>query len=89
MLSSSFPKALVWASMANQPSFTARLKKLGFARGNQMRLYGGNFEIAGEPIIISDDEVLVDTIDVKLGTVKRMRIPLPVLKVAHEKKRAA
>ena len=50
-----------------------------------MRLYGENFEIAGEPIVISNDEVLVDAIEVKSGTVKRMPIPLPVLKVANEK----
>ena len=50
-----------------------------------MRLYGENFEIAGEPIVISDDEVLVDAIEVKSRTVKRMRIPLPALKMAHER----
>jgi len=71
--------------MPIQPSLIARLKNLGFALGNRMRLYGENFEIAGEPIVISNDEVLVDAIEVKSGTVKRMRIPLPVLKVANEK----
>jgi len=71
--------------MSSQPSLTARLKKLGFVLGNQMRLYGEKFEIAGEPIIISDEEVLVDAIEVKSQTVKRMRIPLTVLKIAHQK----
>ena len=71
--------------MQTQPSLTARLKKLGFALGNQMRLYGEKFEIAGEPIFISNDEVLVDAIEMRSGTLKRMRIPLPVLKMAHEK----
>ena len=71
--------------MRNQPSLTARLKKLGFAPGNQMRLYGEKVEIAGEPIFISDDEVLIDAIEMRSGTLKRMRIPLPVLNVAHQK----
>lgn len=75
--------------MPNHPSLTSRLKTLGFERGNHMRLYGKNLEIVGEPIVISDDEVLVDTVEMKSSTVKRMRIPLPVLTVAHQKKRAA
>lgn len=70
--------------MPIQP-LTARLKSLGFALGSQMRLYGENFEIAGEPIVISDDEVLVDAIEVNSRTLKRMRIPLPLLKIAHER----
>ena len=71
--------------MQTQPSLTSRLKKLGFAAGNQMSLYGEKFEIAGEPIFISDVEVLVDAIEMRSGTLKRMRIPLPVLNMAHEK----
>ena len=51
----------------------------------QMRLDGEKFEIAGEPIFISNDEVLVDAIEMRSGTLKRMRIPLPALKMAHEK----
>ena len=71
--------------MKTQPSLTVRLKSLGFTPGNKMRLYGEKFEIAGEPIVVSDDEVLVDAIEVKSGKVKRMRIPLPVVKMAHER----
>ena len=71
--------------MQIQSSLAVRLKKLGFAVGNQMRLYGGKFEIAGEPIFISDDEILVDAIEIRSGTLKRMRIPLPVVKMAHER----
>jgi hypothetical protein len=37
-----------------------------------MRLYGEKFEIAGEPIVVNDNEVLVDAIEVKSGKVKRM-----------------
>lgn len=49
------------------------------------RPYGEKFEIAGEPIFISDDEVLIDAIEMRSGTLKRMRIPLPVLNVAQQK----
>ena len=71
--------------MQTQLSLIARLKKLGFAPGSQMRLYGEKFEIAAEPIFISDDEVLVDAIEMRSGTLKRMRIPLPVLNMVHKK----
>ena len=53
-----------------------RLRSLGFARGNQMRLYGRKFEIVSEPVIIARNLV---TVDAKL---ERVRIPLPVLKTA-------
>lgn len=72
--------------MPSQPlSLTVRLKHLGFTLGNQMRLYGEKFEVAGEPIILTDDVVLVDAIEVKSRTMKRVRIPLPILKVAQQR----
>ena len=71
--------------MHTQPSsLPGRLKTLGFAQGNQMRLYGEKFEVAGDPIVITDNLVLVDAIEVKSRTFKRVRIPLPILKIAHE-----
>jgi hypothetical protein len=60
-----------------------RLKSLGFARGNQMRLYGRKFEILGEPIIIAHNLVMMDAIDAASGKIERVRIPLPVLKTAE------
>ena len=72
--------------MPSQPlSLTVRLKHLGFTLGNQMRLYGEKFEVAGEPIVVTDDLVLVDAIEVKSRTMKRVRIPLPILKVAQQR----
>jgi hypothetical protein len=59
-----------------------KLQSLGFARGNQMRLYGRKFEIVSEPIIIARNLVMIDAIDPAAGKVERVRIPLPVLKTA-------
>ena len=53
--------------------------------GNRMRLYGEIFEMAGDPIIVNDTLVLVDAIETKSGERKRVRIPLPVLKIAAER----
>jgi len=50
-----------------------------------MRLYGQMFEIAGDPIMVSETLVLVDAIESKSGERKRIRIPLPILKIAAER----
>ena len=67
------------------PALTSRLKALGFALGNRMRLYGEMFEVAGDPIIVNESVVLVDAIETKSGQRKRVRIPLPILKIAAER----
>lgn len=66
------------------PAQTSRLKSLGFTLGNRMRLYGEMFELAGDPIIVNETVVLVDAIETKSGERKRVRIPLPILKIASE-----
>jgi len=70
--------------MKDQP-LSFRLKSLGFVLGNRMKLYGEQFEVAGEPIVVADHLVLVDAIEMKTGEVKRVRIPLPILKMANDR----
>ena len=60
----------------------ARLQRLGFTQGNQMRLYGEIFEFTGEPIVMTDDVILVDATDKKTGETRRVRVPLPIIKMA-------
>ena len=67
------------------PALTSRLKSLGFTLGNRMRLYGEMFEMAGDPIIVDETLVLVDAIQTKSGERRRVRIPLPILKMAAER----
>ena len=66
-----------------------RLKNLGFAHGNRMRLYGEIFEMASEPIVVTETLVLVDAIETTSGTHRRLRIPLPILRMASESQKAA
>jgi hypothetical protein len=47
-------------------------------------LYGENFEVASEPMVVTNDLVLVDAIEKKTGKMKRVRIPLPILKMATD-----
>jgi len=41
--------------------------------------------MAGDPMVVTDDLVLVDAIDGRSGQLRRMRIPLPILKMASER----
>ena len=66
-----------------------RLKAFGFAQGNQMKLYGEEFELVSEPFFVGDNLVLVDAIETKSGRLRRVRIPLPVLKMANRGSMAA
>jgi hypothetical protein len=65
-----------------QNNLSARLKRLGFTKGNQMKLYGEVFELVSEPILMADNVVLVDATEKKSGLSRRVRIPLPIVNIA-------
>jgi len=67
-----------------------RLKKLGFAQENRLRLYGEEFELLSDPFIVGNDLVFVDAIERKSRIPRRIRIPLPIVKMADtERERTA
>ena len=66
-----------------------KLTRLGFARGNQMTLYGYRFELVSNPIVVHDSFVFIDAIETKSQRLRRVRLPLPVLKMASAERRAA
>jgi len=69
---------------ATQIHLCERLKQLGFSRQSQIRLYGSQFELVGDPLAISEDVVLVDAVERKSGESCRVRIPLNIVKMATE-----
>lgn len=69
---------------ATQIHLSKRLKQLGFSRENQIKLYGSQFELVGDPLVISADVVFVDAIELKSGQSCRVRIPLNIVKMATE-----
>jgi len=71
--------------MVQRNNLNDRLKKLGFTVGTRMKLYGEEFEVASEPIIVDENTVMVDAIKRKSGERKQVRVPLPILKVAGER----
>ena len=61
-----------------------RLKRLGYTRENQVRLYGAQFELVSDPLVIDNDLVFVDAVEQKSGERRRVRIPLMIVRMAAE-----
>jgi len=74
---------------AKQTDLCERLKLLGFTQGEQVRLYGLQFELRGDPLVMADNLVLIDAIDRKSGESRRVRIPLTILNMASADLRTA
>jgi len=58
-----------------------RLKRLGYARNIQMKLYGETFELVSDPVVVSEKLAFVDGIEKKSRERRRIRIPLVVLRI--------
>ena len=54
-----------------------------------MKLYGEIFDFLSEPIVLADDVVLVDAKEKKTGQTRRVRVPLPIIQMAHASRNAA
>jgi hypothetical protein len=47
-------------------------------------LYGAQFELLGDPVVMSDNVVFVDAVEQKSGQLRRVRIPLNIVLMATE-----
>ena len=65
------------------------LKRLGYARNNQVTLYGELFELVSDPIRVGEDFVFVDALERKSGHVRRVSIPRNIVEMAKKNRRAA
>ena len=43
------------------------LKRLGYGRNGQIRLYGADYDLTSDPIVVADRVVLVDAIERRSG----------------------
>jgi hypothetical protein len=59
-----------------------RLQRLGFTTGNQAKIYGVTVALVGQPLVISDDLVLVDATEQRSGTPRRLRVPRAIVNLA-------
>lgn len=80
-----FVNAMVLIMTTIQINLCERLKRLGFSRQNQVKLYGSQFELVGDPLAVSDDVVFVDAVEQKSGQHCRVRIPLNIIRMATER----
>jgi hypothetical protein len=60
------------------------LKRLGYGRNNQIRLYGDHFDVTSDPIVVGERLVFVDAVEKRSGRSRRVRIPLNVLHMAGQ-----
>ena len=65
-----------------QHNLVARLAKLGFDQGKQIKLYGERFQIIREPLVLTEDVAFISVIDGRSGKPRYVRLPLPTLKIA-------
>jgi len=54
-----------------------------------MKLYGEVFDFLSEPIVLTEDVVLVDAKESRSGEKRRVRVPLPILHMAAGGRTAA
>ena len=74
---------------AKEVGLCGNLKRMGFTQDSQMRLYGQEFELMSDPIVMADDVVFVDAIERESGRSRRVRIPLTIVQRARTERHAA
>ena len=61
-----------------------KLKRFGFTRESRIRLYGSQFDVVGDPLMIGDNLAFVDAIETKSGELRRVRIPIMIVRMAGQ-----
>ena len=77
------------SSAQEQMTPEAGLKRLGFVKQNEMKLYGIKFEILNDPIVLKGDLAFIDGRDKASGEIRRVRVPLPIMKMVRRLRSAA
>ena len=68
---------------ANDREVCEKLKALGYAERNRIRIYGEEFDLVSNPI--SDQlGISIEARSRKTGNPRRLRIPLPVLRMVRK-----
>ena len=65
-------------------SLVNNLRKLGYERNKQVRLYGADYALTSDPMIVGDRLVVIDATERKSGQTTRIRIPLTILIAASQ-----
>jgi len=83
------PHSKTEGHLPHHHAMSEKLKRLGFSNASHMRLYGEEFELLSDPIVIEDDVVFFDAIERKSRQPRRVRIPLTIVRMARTDRHAA
>lgn len=72
-----------------QAKMCEKLKRLGYGQNSQIKLYGDKYDVTGDPVVITDNLVVVDAVETKSGRTRRVRIPMNILNIAWQEKQSA
>ncbi len=72
-----------------QIALCERLKRLGYEKNKQLKIYGEEFDLISDPITIGEHLYVVDAIERKSKSLRRVRIPLPIINMARRELRVA
>src|SRR5438270_5940370 len=66
-----------------QIALCERLKRLGYEKDKKLRMYGEDFDLISDPITIGEHLYVVDAIERKSKSFRRVRIPLPIINMVR------
>jgi len=75
--------------MITHASLCERLKQLGYAKNNKLRMYGEEFDLLSDPREVENHLIVVDAMVRKSGTLRRLSIPLSVVQMIRNDTRVA
>jgi len=72
-----------------QDTLCESIKRLGYARNNQVKLYGEVFDLVSDPVSVGETLVFIDGVERKSGHVRRVGIPRTIVNMAKQDRHAA
>jgi len=72
-----------------QVTLCESIKRLGYARNNQVRFYGEVLDLVSDPVSVGETLVYVDALERKSDHVRRVGIPRTIVNMARQNRRAA
>ena len=66
-----------------------KLKRIGYSKGNRVRIYGQEFDLISDPVPMQENVIFVDGVELRSGETRRIRIPLPIVRMVCQDSRAA
>ena len=70
-------------------SLCERLKQLGYAKNQPLRMYGEDFDLLSDPQVVGDQLIIVDAVVRKSGVLRRLSIPVSTVQMVTNERRAA